>query len=160
MKNKLIQKMKRGQYNMEESEVFYQVKLILDTLTKDEYGRIPKDAIDLINKKAKKNTNTSIDVLKPLEDQDIDIKVLEVLNEILELVPEDKIEDKKIETIADDSQYLYTVEKLKAHIKDIENSNLYLKKEIEMLKSQLNSIPKFVKKIFIKDSKYLLSDKK
>lgn len=141
---------------MKESEVFYQVKLILETLTPEEYDKIPKKTLEVIEKRAKKSDNIAINLLEPLENQNIDIKVVEVLNEVLNSIPDDE-KEYVIERKNDESSI--TIENLKKTIKQIEEKNRYLNKELEMLRSQLNQVPKFIRKIFIKDTRHLLSDK-
>jgi len=139
---------------MKESEAFYEAKLILENLLPEDLKLIPSEAMKFIDKHSSKPDSVSVDLNIPLEKQEIDIKIIEILNEILNLIPE-QIDNEDIKF-----DYKSSVEELKKKLKEIEKTNSYLSKENELLKNKLNLIPKFIKKIFIKEEKHLLLSKK
>lgn len=150
---------------MRESEVFYYVKEILNTLLPEEYEKIPKSVIDLLEKRAEKPEIITIDVQKPLEEQNIDFKIIEVLDEVLKSIPKvneveilvSEAERKNLNNVNESER---TIASLKEKIKEIEKTNAYLSAQIEMLNQQLNQVPKFIRNIFIKNNKKLLIDNK
>lgn len=160
-------------------QALYQTKLILDCLPKSEYNLIPKETIKHIKENMKIDKNITIDKNKELEKQNLDDKTIIFLNEILTQVDfvKELIENKK-----DEKEELKT-ENIRLHELNemlkkentkipqaksliLEYKNLISLKEKELLEvkelnydlnENINKIPKFIKKIFIKkgDIKYL-----
>lgn len=143
---------------MNESEIFFQVKQVLENLLPEDYDQIPKEVIDSIDKRAKKTDRAILDFTVPLDQINLDYKVVEVLNEILKLVPK-KESQNYVQNNKEENQYLNTIESLERKIKEIESSNNYLKKQNEILTYKINCIPKFIRKLFIKDTNFLLKTK-
>lgn len=144
---------------MSEGEVFYQVKQILESLNEEDYNAIPKEAIEMVNAKAEEVSEAKLDMSIPLEMQDINVKVYEVLMEILNVVPEEAYTKSKMaeaEKVATERELVF----LRERVREVSNSVEFLKRQNDMLKAQLNQIPPFIRKMFIKNSSVLLPEHK
>ena len=117
---------------LNKEKVLYQVKLILECLPDFEYKMIPKEKLDYIEKNYEYDENIKINPNLPLEEQDIDEKTYEMLDEIVK-----SIESSNSEWV-DDSENIVNKEENNA----LKNENINLKNIIENLKEENKKIPK------------------
>ena len=159
----------------------YQVKLILSHLPKEEYHKIPQKIINYIENNCEYDENIKIDPTIPLENQNIDKKSYQLLEKILNIVQNSenvcelenfsfidspnsneldvKMTEMTWKKILNDisnekNKNQQAKELLEEYIKlakkkDIEIENL--KKHNEELYELIKKIPKFIRKIFIKN---------
>ena len=119
------------------AKAVYQVKLILDYLPREEYKLIPKETINYIEENFEYDENIKIDPSIPLENQKIDDKAYEMLEEIIK-----NAENKKRTSNTNEiSQYIKSVKESNKNY-DAEIENIKLKNILELLKKENNKIPK------------------
>lgn len=116
---------------MTKEKAYYQAKLIIDGLSEDEYNLIPKDFIDKISENMEYDENITVNPELPLEEQDIDDKTYDILEEMLNRIDKNVIKDiENQEEIAEDS----------AEMDSLKSENLQLKEVIERLKKENGKI--------------------
>ena len=126
---------------MTKEESLYQVKLIIDYLTDEEYEKIPKETIAYIEENMQYNENITINPLLPLESQDIDEQTYSFLEK---LIPEIEKTPQPVNTNAKEDDLLSNMDinelkKLLNKYKE-ENSKLPKAKElIENYKKELDA---------------------
>ena len=119
------------------AKALYQVKLILDYLSREEYKLIPQETINYIEENFEYDENIKIDPSIPLEEQKIDDKSYEVLEKIIKNVENSK----KVSHKDGISRYVESVkESNKNYSAKIEN--IKLKNILELLKKENSKIPK------------------
>ena len=173
---------------LSKEKMLYQVKLILDYLPEDEYELISDDTIDYIENNYEYDENITINPNIPLENQNIDDETFKYLEKIIneaerkkqkneknsetkvisnvntesnsELVKLRKIieglkeENEKIPRVKELlKEYKEELQKANQKIEIIENNNRYLTEII-------NKIPRFIRKIFIKEDIKFLNEGK
>lgn len=125
---------------LSKAKALYQVKVILDYLSEDEYKLIPKETIDYIEENFEYDENFSINPKIPLEKQKIDDKAYEMLDKIVKSAEITKKENKSIIN-TEMNAYLQKVrESNKNYNTRIEN--VRLKNLVNMLKKENSKIPK------------------
>ena len=170
-------------------KILYQVKLILDYLPEEEYKLISKDTVDYIESNYEYDENIKIDPNIPLDKQDIDEGTYQYLEKIIkqteemknhnentelqnntpdndiqnvkkeniklkEIIDSLKIENQKIPKVKElVEQYKYELEKKNKQVSLLQKNNQYLLEA-------LHKIPRFIRKIFIKENIKMLSDAK
>lgn len=165
---------------MTKEKALYQAKLIIENLSDEEYALIPQDFLDYVNENMEYDESITINPDLPLEEQDIDDKTYDILEDMLDRIDKNamkELEEKneivegsdKFNALKDENLKLKELtERLKnenskiVQIKDlVQNYKDELNrktKEIEDLKAQnealYNSIkkaPKLVRKLYFKD---------
>lgn len=133
MENRMITKEK----------ALYQVKLILDCLPEEEYNLIPQKYIDYIEDNFEYDENISIDSEIPLENQNIDERTYEILDEIMKNIESTKA-NKSLEKNNMKPEVAEYVKKIKESNKNYETKieNVQLNNLIEILKKENSKIPK------------------
>lgn len=172
---------------LSKEKAIYQVKLILSYLSKEEYEMLPKDIIDYIEENYEYDEEIKIDSNIPLENQNIDQKSYELLEEIIKKVENsNKINETKEENLDffnsdyDVKMTKITWEKLlnqlndetaknkkakemiESYIKIVKEKDLEiekLKKANEDLYEYIKRVPRFIRKIFLKKDIVKLLDK-
>ena len=138
------------------AKALYQVKLILDYLPEEEYRLIPKETIEYIENNFEYDENFSIDPKIPLEKQKIDDKAYEMLDKIVKATETTKREN-RLQDSAKMNAYIQEVKEsnqnYNARIENVRLKNLVemLKKENSKLYNCIQSLPRIIKKVFIKD---------
>ena len=165
---------------MTKEESLYQVKLILDCLSDEEYFKIPMDVITYIEQNMKYSGEISINPDIPLEKQNIDEKTYDFLEKIIKEINihETNNSIKKDENSFKDLEKNELIEILNKYIE--ENKKIHRAKElikeytlaieeknkqIENLKSvnqelytSIKKCPKLIRRLFFKNfSDYLLN---
>ncbi len=159
---------------MTKEKALYQAKLILENLPTEEYDLIPKDIVNYIEENMEYDDNIIINPNESLENQNIDNKTYDILEDILKKIDLTQIEDIKVEEQDDYDSIKNENIKLKdlteslkkenakiLQIKDLVNNykNELNKKniEIEKLKAQnqdmyncIKNTPWIVRKVFFK----------
>lgn len=133
---------------MTKGQAFYQAKLIIDELSEEEYNLIPKDFIEEINNNMEYDENIKINPDLPIEEQDIDDKTYDILEEMLSKIDKNAIQD--IE--AKDG-----IQEGSAEFDSLKNENLQLKELTERLKKENSKIVQI--KDLVQDYKDELSKK-
>jgi hypothetical protein len=133
---------------MTKEKALYQAKLIIDNLSDEEYSLIPKDFIDYINENMEYDESITINPDIPLEEQDIDDKTYDILEEML-----NKIDKSAISKLEEGEE---VVEGTK-EFEDLKNENMKLKKLAETLQLENSKIAKI--KELVQDYKDELSKK-
>ena len=118
-------------------KALYQVKLILDYLPEEEYKLIPQETIDYIEDNFEYDENFMINPNIPLEQQKIDDKTYEILDQIINKAEQSQKANKKDEL----ASYIEKVKKENQEF-DIKVENIKLKNIIETLKKENKKIPK------------------
>lgn len=152
---------------MTKEKALYQVKLILDNLTEEEYSLIPKEDIDYINQNMEYSEDIIIDSSKSLEEQEIDEKACEYLEKIVSKIEKKQIIRSeyegfdKLNLIKEINKYKIKAEKnndIKRLLEDYKNLVNKKNEEINSLKENnkllYNSIqkcPKLIRRIYFKD---------
>lgn len=159
---------------MTKNQALYEVYLIINELPEEEYNLIPQEEIDYIKDNMEEIENYSFDPTQDLATQNISSQAYDYLEKLLKKIEENN--ETTEESQVDELTYLRDlVEKLKKEnevipasqkliekyenvvkAKNAEISNL--KEQNEMLTSQINGLPKLVKKLFIKDASKLLKE--
>ena len=116
---------------MTKEKALYQAKLIIDQLSEEEYNLIPKDFIDYINENMEYDENIKINPDLPIEEQDIDDKTYDILEEMLS-----KIDKNAIQDIEDKDG----IQEGSAEFDSLKNENLQLKELTERLKKENSKI--------------------
>lgn len=163
---------------MTKEKAMYQTWLILEGLSKAERDSIPQDLLDTIKNTMEPDENIKIDFSIPLEKQNLDSKTWDMLDKVVKgsktnkktvpTNPRDELEKIKLANIAltnelqqfkDDSKAL--VEKYKEAYENATKENSNLKNNCEALIESINSIPGFIRKMFLKSEKVkMLCEKK
>jgi len=165
---------------MTKEESLYQVKLILDCLSDEEYFKIPGDVITYIEQNMKYSDEISINPDIPLEKQNIDEKTYDFLEKIIKEININETNNsiKKNENSFKDLEKNELIEILNKYVEEnkkipkakelikeytlaIEEKN----KQIENLKSanqelytSIRKCPKLIRRLFFKNfSDYLLN---
>ena len=133
---------------MTKEKALYQAKLIIDELSEEEYNLIPKDFIDYINENMEYDENIKINPDLPIEEQDIDDKTYDILEEMLS-----KIDKNAIKDIEDKGG----IQEGSAEFDSLKNENLQLKELTERLKKENSKIVQI--KDLVQDYKDELSKK-
>lgn len=133
---------------MTKEKALYQAKLIIDNLSEEEYNLIPKDFISYINENMEYDEKITINPNIPLEEQKIDDKTYDILEEML-----NKIDKNAIKNIEESEEI---VEGSK-EFEDLKNENMKLKKLAETLQLENSKIAKI--KELVRDYKDELSKK-
>lgn len=122
---------------LKKAKALYQVKLILDYLPKEEYELIPQEIIDYIEDNFEYDENITINPNIPLENQNIDDKAYEMLDEII-----NKAETNKKKN--NESAIKEYVSKIKESNEeyDAKIENIKLKNIVELLRKENSKIPK------------------
>lgn len=102
---------------MTKEKAFYQAKLIIDNLDEKEKMLIPQEFIDYIEANMEYDPSIVIDADIPFEQQKIDDKTYDILEEMLS-----KIDKKKIKEIEEQNQQDYY---------DLKNENMKLKQQYQ-----------------------------
>lgn len=165
---------------MTKEKALYQAKLIIEGLSEEEYNLIPKDFIDYINENMEYDENIKVNPEIPLEEQNIDDKTYDILEEMLNRIDKNTIKDiEQKDGIAEGSDEFNNLKNENLQLKELteklkrENSKIVQikdlvqdykdelskkTKEIEELKAQneglLNSIkkaPKLIRKLYFKE---------
>ena len=163
-------------------KALYQVKLILDYLPKEEYSLISQETIDYIEDNFEYDENFTINPSIPLENQKIDDKAFEILDRIIKETEKNKQDESSIYVKEENQEIDMKTEniRLKNIIKSLEKENmkipkvkslleeykialkqrdneiLNLKEKNKQLYDSLHKIPKILRKIFIKETKFKL----
>ena len=142
------------------AKALYQVKLILDYLPEEEYELIPQEEIDYVEDNFEYDENISIDPSIPLENQKIDDKAYEKfdiemenirLKNIIETLEKENSKIPKAKELLE--EYKEMVKQKDREIEELRENNKYL--------YECNQkIPKFIRKLFVKDDIRLLRDVK
>jgi len=156
---------------MTKEKALYQVKLILDYLPYEEFCKIPEETLEYIEQNMEYSPEIQINPEKPLEEQEIDEKVYEILEEIIKKVenPPVKIKNNKTDILnnLDKNELINLLEKYRKEnlkiLKARELINEYrqtiekkdkeinkLKEANEELYNSLKKCPKLIRKIFLK----------
>lgn len=161
-------------------KMLYQVKLILDCLPDNEYALIPKDTINYIENNYEYDENIKINPDIPLEEQNIDEQTYRMLekiikrveskgNDINQYIAEVKEQNKEFDARVENVKLKNIIEVLKKENEKIPKAKELLQdykdalkqkdNEIEKLKMKnkelyeyIEKIPKFIRKIFIKEN--------
>lgn len=133
---------------MTKEKALYQAKLIIDELSEEEYNLIPKDFIDYINENMEYDENIKINPDLPIEEQDIDDKTYDILEEML-----NKIDKNAIKDIEEKGG----IQEGSAEFDSLKNENLQLKELTERLKKENSKIVQI--KDLVQDYKDELSKK-
>lgn len=165
---------------MTKGQAFYQAKLIIDGLSEEEYNLIPKDFIDYVNENMEYDESITVDQSLPLEEQPIDDKTYDILEDMLNRIDKNAINEiESKEGIVEGSDEFDSLKSENLQLKELiarlkqENSKIVQIKdlvqeykdelnkksqEMEELKAQnqalFNSIqkaPKLVRKLYFKD---------
>lgn len=166
---------------MTKAKALYQVKVILDYLSKEEYDLISKETLNYIENNYEYDSDFSIDPNIPLEKQNIDEKAYEILDKIIDDAEKTKNMNQKAQYIKEikESNINYDTKieniKLKNIIEALKKENSKIQKardllseykdalkqkdnEIEKLKKNnqdlydcIQGLPKIIKKLFIKN---------
>ena len=165
-------------------KMLYQVKLILDCLPDNEYALIPKDTIDYIENNYEYDENIKIKPDIPLEEQNIDGQTYKMLEKIIKSVEskgkdvnqyisdvkeqnkefDAKVENVKLKNIIEMlKKENEKIPKAKELLQDYKDALKQKDSEIEKLKANnqelyeyIEKVPKFIRKIFIKENVKLL----
>lgn len=162
---------------MTKEKALYQTKLIIESLSEEEYNLIPNNFIEYINSNYEYDENISINPELSLEEQQIAPETYSILNEMLgtmdkqkiELVSEkikvtEEYEDLKdenielkslIESLKKENDKIFQVKdlvvdyknELQKRMNEIEN----LKKQNQELYSSIKKAPWIIRKLFFKD---------
>lgn len=155
------------------SKALYQVKLILDYLPEEEYKLIPQETIDYIEENFEYDEEFIIDPKKSLEKQKIDDKAYDVLEKIIKQIKntysnksfdkynnsfeKDKIIkiNNLIEYIRKENNKMSKAKELLEEYKEVlnekDNEIEKLRKNNQELNECIQKIPKFIRKLFLKD---------
>ena len=133
---------------MTKEKALYQAKLIIEGLSEEEYNLIPKDFIDYINENMEYDENIKVNPEIPLEEQNIDDKTYDILEEMLNRIDKNAIKDiEQKDGIAEGSD----------EFNNLKNENLQLKELTEKLKRENSKIVQI--KDLVQDYKDELSKK-
>ncbi len=165
---------------MTKEESLYQVKLILDCLSDEEYFKIPGDVITYIEQNMKYSDEISINPDIPLEKQNIDEKTYDFLekiikeininetnnsikknensfkdlekNELIEILNKYVEENKKIPKAKElIKEYTLAIEEKNTQIENLKSVN-------QELYTSIKKCPKLIRRLFFKNfSDYLLN---
>ena len=159
---------------MTKNKALYEVYLIINELPEEEYNLIPQEQIDYIKENMEVIEDYDFDPTEDLGKQNVSVEAYEYLEKILKNI-EVATEDSQDEEVQDEVGYLRDlVERLKKENEVIPASQKLIKKyeevvavkqkeiddlkiQNETLKSQIDKLPKLVKKLFIKDEVKLLN---
>ncbi len=133
---------------MTKEKALYQAKLIIDELSEEEYNLIPKEFLDYINNNMEYDENIKINPALPIEEQDIDDKTYDILEEMLSKIDKNAIKD--IEDKGGNQEG-------SAEFDSLKNENLQLKELTERLKKENSKIVQI--KDLVQDYKDELSKK-
>lgn len=118
-------------------KALYQVKLILDYLPEEEFRLIPQETIDYIEDNFEYDENFTINPNVPLEQQKIDDKAYEMLDQIIKKAEQFQKDNKKDELVS----YLEEVKRENQEF-DVKVENIRLKNIIETLEKENKKITK------------------
>lgn len=128
---------------MTKAKALYQVKLILDYLSEDEYNLIPKDLIEYVEDNFEYDENIKIDPNIPLEEQNIDEKAYDYLEKVVKAAEKNKKEN----VIEDEESNVENVENTVVsktekdyETEEVRNENIRLKNLIETLRKENEKI--------------------
>ena len=159
---------------MTKNKALYEVYLIINELPEEEYNLIPQEQIDYIKENMEVIEDYAFDPTEDLGKQNVSVEAYEYLEKILKNI-EVATEDSQDEEVQDEVGYLRDlVERLKKENEVIPASQKLIKKyeevvavkqkeiddlkiQNETLKTQIDKLPKLVKKLFIKDEVKLLN---
>lgn len=156
------------------AKAMYQVWLVIEGLSEKEKKLIPKELIDEIKNTMEIDESISIDFSIPLEKQINDEKVWKTLDNIIKKVEANKRNEANVvinsnidtNTLTDELQNFKRESKelvlqYKKAYEDCKEKYEELKIKYDSLENSVNSIPKWVRKLFIKETKVkvLLSGK-
>lgn len=159
---------------MTKNKALYEVYLIINELPEEEYNLIPQEQIDYIKENMEVIEDYDFDPTEDLGKQNVSVEAYEYLEKILKNI-EVATEDSQDEEVQDEVGYLRDlVERLKKENEVIPASQKLIKKyeevvavkqkeiddlkiQNETLKSQIDKLPKLVKKLFIKDEVKMLN---
>ena len=134
-----------------DQKILYQVKVILDFLSEEEYQLIPKETIDYIENNYEYDENFSIDPDIPLENQKIDDRTFVFLDNLIKEI-ESNIQNEKIKEYENKNPNNELDNTL-----DIKQKYMQLKELVEILKKENSKIPQV--KDLIEQYKYMLTQK-
>lgn len=89
---------------MTKEKALYQVKLIIDNLSEEEYNLIPKDIIKDIEDNMEVDESITINPEIPLEEQDIDDKTYDILENMLNRIDPNILADAELEIEEDKNE--------------------------------------------------------
>lgn len=160
------------------AKAMYQTWLIIEGLPKTEQNLISRELLEEIESSMEYDENITIDFDIPLEKQNLDEKTWSMLEKVLKSARENGYQENKHDRINDETNNVEKIklknitltkqlqemtEKSKDLIKDYKKAfetsqaeNEKLKKNCEDLISSLNKIPKWIRRIFLKDEKIKL----
>lgn len=159
---------------MTKNKALYEVYLIINELPEEEYNLIPQEQIDYIKENMEVIEDYDFDPTEDLGKQNVSVEAYEYLEKILKNI-EVATADSQDEEVQDEVGYLRDlVERLKKENEVIPASQKLIKKyeevvavkqkeiddlkiQNETLKSQIDKLPKLVKKLFIKDEVKMLN---
>lgn len=128
---------------MTKAKALYQVKLILDYLSEDEYNLIPKDLIEYVEDNFEYDENIKIDPNIPLEEQNIDEKAYDYLEKVVKAAEKNKkenlIEDEESNVENVENTVVSKTEK-DYETEEVRNENIRLKNLIETLRKENEKI--------------------
>lgn len=153
---------------MTREKSLYQTKLIIDCLPKEEYDLIPQDIIEYLEKNMQYDETIKIDSNIELGNQNIDEKTYEMLDKILKRINiKPNVENSQDNQLTEKEQIISlqniisNLTKENAKIGEAKNLILEYRKQLSVLNEKcnyleeaLNSIPSFIKIIFIKKDKH------
>lgn len=153
---------------MTKEKCLYQTKLIIECLPKEEYDLIPRDIIEYIEKNMQYDETIKIDANIELEKQNVDENTYEILDKILKRINiEPSIRNNQNTQLTEEEEIISlkniisNLKKENARIGEAKNLILEYRKELSVLNEKcssleyaLNSIPNFIKTIFIKKDKH------
>ena len=167
---------------MTKEKALYQVKLIFDAMDENDYKRIPRETIDYVEQNMEYDENIKIDPSIPLEDQNIDDYACDFLEKMINDIERKEKHDKENNAFNVSAEEGYSEDSLKELVKKLREENDKIpkikemvieykdelarkNKEIEELKkrneelyTEIEKVPKFVRKIFfVKLEKKLLN---
>ena len=157
---------------MTKEQSLYQTKLIIECLPEEDYNLIPKDIIEYIDTNMQYDETIKIDYNIDLEQQNVDEKTYEMLDKILKRITVNSKQGniENLGTIENDEiislkNIIANLERENAKIDEAKKLILGYKEELSKLNQKcsyleesLNSIPKFIKMIFVKDKYKRLED--
>ena len=119
------------------AKALYQVKLILDYLSQEEYNLIPQKTIDYIEDNFEYDENITINPDIPLENQKIDDQTYKILDKIIK-------QTENSQNIAHNSEVNDYIANVKEPNKEFDTGieNMKLKNLVELLKKENEIIPK------------------
>ena len=114
------------------AKALYQVKLILDYLSQEEYNLIPQKTIDYIEDNFEYDENITINPDIPLENQKIDDQTYKILDKIIK-------QTENSQNIAHNSEVNDYIANVKESNKEFDTGieNMKLKNLVELLKKKM-----------------------